>query len=762
MTDWTQLVTETSLEVVAKERKCKSLVKNKIKKCELDGYKDSGWTVTYEYANGTYKLEKPKPYYDVFENEVWMVFYKMGFPIMNGDHDIKIEFGFNSKKIDVMAMDDETCIFVECKSTQSFQKKVSFKKELESINGYYKDLCDAVTKEFGPRKFKYIFATKNYFVADDSEDMKKIKGFNLSYFDYDTVLYYDALTEHLGKAARYQFLGNVFQNEEIPNIKNEVPAMRGIMGGVNYYSFLIEPETLLKLGYVLHRNKANHLLMPTYQRLIKKDRLKAITKFVNDGGYFPNSLIVSIDTHGESLQFDVVGKDSDLPAVGTLHLPQEYHSMYIIDGQHRLYGYSGSDCSSKDVIPVVAFENLPSEKQVQMFMEINENQKAVSKSLRNTLNVDLLWNSKEPKQRKEALMLKVAEALGEDKKSPLYERVLTGEDTQTEIRVITTEYLKDAIKQSSFLNEYDKNGIKKAGVFDKNDNDLTFPVINEFLISCLTVIAENCEEEWNKGANGFLAINNTSYALIRIIDDILNIQLESVGKSVIDDVNEAVDLCKPMLFDLASVVNTIDEETKNKIKKAKGGSAKKEAWRVLQVALNQNNPKFINKELQTYIEDYCTENNPQASGYIYSIEKLFKEEFKATFANDADWLVKYAPEALGRKVTQVVADINFKKKVDGLELVDEWEVISFDELYGIGTYKTNWTDFAQKILARPSLKNSKKETLTWLVNLSNYKKKTSKGLSLTKSEFSDLEEIYKDFFEEKPTQISLGDIDGTD
>ena len=46
------------------------------------------------------------------------------------------------------------------------------------------------------------------------------------------------------------------------------------MGGHTYYSFSIEPEKLLKLAYVLHRNEANSDMMPTYQRIIKKDVYK--------------------------------------------------------------------------------------------------------------------------------------------------------------------------------------------------------------------------------------------------------------------------------------------------------------------------------------------------------------------------------------------------------------------------------------------------------------------------------------------------------
>ena len=46
-------------------------------------------------------------------------------------------------------------------------------------------------------------------------------------------------------------------------------------------------QTLLKIGFVLHRTRANEAEMPTYQRLLLPSRLKGITKFIDGGGYFP-------------------------------------------------------------------------------------------------------------------------------------------------------------------------------------------------------------------------------------------------------------------------------------------------------------------------------------------------------------------------------------------------------------------------------------------------------------------------------------------
>ena len=54
------------------------------------------------------------------------------------------------------------------------------------------------------------------------------------------------------------------------------------MGGYTYYAFSIQPEILLKIGYVLHRSEANEGMMPTYQRIIKKSRLKSVHDFIEN------------------------------------------------------------------------------------------------------------------------------------------------------------------------------------------------------------------------------------------------------------------------------------------------------------------------------------------------------------------------------------------------------------------------------------------------------------------------------------------------
>ena len=186
--------------------------------------------------------------------------------------------------------------------------------------------------------------------------------------------------------------------------------------------FSIEPGTLLKMSFVLHRTKANEEEMPTYQRLLVPSRLSKLTKYIDGedgegGGFFPNSLILNFNTSDHKLRFEPGKAFKNTGArFGTLILPNAFRIAYVIDGQHRLYGYANSKFKDTSTIPVVAFKDLDSVMQLKMFVDINENQKAVSKTLRETLKKDLYWGHKFAKERMDALVsaitIKLSEAAG--------------------------------------------------------------------------------------------------------------------------------------------------------------------------------------------------------------------------------------------------------------------------------------------------------------------------------------------------------------
>ena len=281
-----------------KKRRSQSYIFEKFE-YELQEKRESeGWIVDKELKSMV-RMKRPKPLDRQFEDDVWCLFSNLGFSYMNKDRRLEIPYGTEdlntTKQIDVFAADEETVLFIECKCAFS-GKKGDFKTDLEAIKGIKEGLFKTVRreKEFKKKKVKYIFATKNYEITEP--DRNRMRDLGIYHFDEYGIKYFAELAKHLGACARYQLLGTLFAGQKIGTMENRIPAIEGQMGGHTYYSFSIEPEKLLKLAYVLHRNEANSDMMPTYQRIIKKQRLKEIRKFIDNKGFFPNSLIISIDT----------------------------------------------------------------------------------------------------------------------------------------------------------------------------------------------------------------------------------------------------------------------------------------------------------------------------------------------------------------------------------------------------------------------------------------------------------------------------------
>lgn len=375
-------------------------------------------------------------------------------------------------------------------------------------------------------------------------------------------------------------------------------------------------------------------------------------------------------------------------------------------------------------------------------MDINENQKSVQKSLRNTLNADLLWESSNPKERQESLMIKIAEALGEDKDSPWYGRVRTGEESGTVKRCITTEVVKSAIKDSSLLNTYDKKGVKKHGTFDKDENDNTYAFLHGFIKDGLRIIKEKNKEEWEMGSDGNLTINNTSYALIRILSDIADIKLKENSISIAP--NKFVDECKSMIEGFADSISSIQREDYISLRKY-GEGGKKHAWRTLQVNFNSRCAEFTNPDLVNYIESISTKNNDEAKVYIEQLENYLRKSFKNEISTK-DEIFDIVGDSVLRKMYDYESTQKLEKKKTGSVFeIDQWECISFEEIIQIIRIGSNWTDFAQKILTSNDFKKNKTDTIDWLNVMHSSKKKVKEEKPITVVDFALVKEVHKVF-----------------
>ena len=164
------------------------------------------------------------------------------------------------------------------------------------------------------------------------------------------------------------------------------------------------------------------------KRLVKKSRIKNIERYIKGGGFFPNSIILNIQSKKKPT-FDLAGRGehSSKAAAGVLHLPKKYQSALIIDGQHRLFGYGLTDERLTNLIPAVAFLNLPAQKQSEMFVTINHEQRSVPANLLMSLFAEFHWGSADEGEALNSALTKLVERMNSRNDSMLYKRIVLGE-----------------------------------------------------------------------------------------------------------------------------------------------------------------------------------------------------------------------------------------------------------------------------------------------------------------------------------------------
>lgn len=740
-TNWEKMVYEKALNS-AKSARRKQFDSKKINVNDLPRYVDEGWEKVREYKNPKFVgITREKDIQEQFENKIWILFASMGFSTMNSDRDFYMSYNFHDEslvhRVNVLAVDDETIIFVECRAAEEMTDK-SFAAEIKEFSERISGLRKEALKKYPNRKSKFIWATHNYIIQ--KKDLTALDKAGITYFNDSTVEYYSDLSKHLGSCSRYQLLGSLFANQEIKNMDNRIPAIQGKMGGYTYYSFSIEPEKLLKVGYVLHRNEANQNMMPTYQRIIKKNRLTSVRNFINDGGYFPNSIIISIDTGGKGLVFDQASTkvDGAISKLGILHIPKKYRTAYIIDGQHRLYGYSDSKYAITNTVPVVAFVDLDRTEQIKLFMDINENQKAVPKSLRVTLNADMLWESKDMNERRQALRSKIAQMLGEEPTSPLRSRVIVGEAEAAPGRCITIEAIQAALKKCNFFNVYNKkNELVSQGTFDLDDNQESCDLFYPFIEHCLKFIRESCLEEWNKGdkEDGMLTINRGIHGVIRTIDDLVNMLVEKeMINPKIQEVEDMFSLISYYLKPLTTYINGLNSEQRKEIKKVFGGGGDVRFWRVFQKAIAEARPDFKPEGLDEYWLNEAKTFNETTRIMIGEIEGKIKtiiSDGLQDYFGEA-WLVKGLPKNIYTKAKKLADDMTYDllSNNDDADDVDIWDFVPLADYQPIVLNGKNWSMFFEDLLVRPEetkIAGGKDAKTQWILRISAIKNKLAKG-----------------------------------
>lgn len=223
----------------------------------------------------------------------------------------------------------------------------------------------------------------------------------------------------------------------------------------------LKSSVLRELAFVLKRDEDP---IKGFQRLLNENRAKDIAKYMDEKkGVIPSPLILSAQPNSE-MKFDE--KNSKIT------FSNNKNSFLVLDGQHRLFGMYLSKNDYE--IPVTIFNNLKTSDEVNLFIDINTNQKGVPTTL--LIDIKNMTGKEEKKEEKQRILF---DSLNNDS-------VLRGLMSPTKSQL-------GRISRTTFNLSTDR--LFETGYFSNENVDVTFKAVKNYLQAVeLVLVSTNSEK----------------------------------------------------------------------------------------------------------------------------------------------------------------------------------------------------------------------------------------------------------------------------
>jgi DGQHR domain-containing protein len=139
-------------------------------------------------------------------------------------------------------------------------------------------------------------------------------------------------------------------------------------GSHRFYTLTMPSEVLGRTCFVTTRAENPK---QGFQRVLDQDRAKQIADYIDSGfGTIPSSIVLSAQPEA-ALKIIGAGK--------TIEFEDMPHAFLVLDGQHRVYGFSLARTSLR--VPVVIYNGLSRQDETRLFIDINTKQRPVPNEL---------------------------------------------------------------------------------------------------------------------------------------------------------------------------------------------------------------------------------------------------------------------------------------------------------------------------------------------------------------------------------------------
>lgn len=333
---------------------------------------------------------------------------------------------------------------------------------------------------------------------DKSGKDSKLESINYLLDDFTKILYtedylyFEKIFKTVGKWAKNDLFN--FLNIKPRKIRKEsITATQIWVGNTPAFVFADRVENILNYSFI-SRRKNNSI---GYQRLVDKKRVDKMAGLIRSNriNAFPNSILLNCE---DEINF-VPKSKSECPCKVEFDLPSNFSSCKVVDGQHRLLAFSKLESRIQDShsLPIVLFQKMPLEDEIQTFIEINDSQKGINPNLIYSLKADLKFQvgTKENKEKTAVLIAKkLNESVGLFK-----ENVFFGNAGEEQIKKITLTTIVQSILDFKIVDS--NSGFLQL---DEQDIETPYSKIKEFVRVLLSKDSLNID--FYKSNNGIQLI----------------------------------------------------------------------------------------------------------------------------------------------------------------------------------------------------------------------------------------------------------------
>ncbi len=325
-----------------------------------------------------------------FNKRVWTLFSKAGFETKPNSQDPKEHVVYLSdedkdgRPLDLYAHDPSLGVTI-----------ISSNKSREKLKSYTAHIHDlAKLKERAN-------ADAALFIAAEKKMLDKERRFaeknHIQVWDERELSYYEALTTAIESYAKYEISSSLGLKTKQERYRQTLLALRleqpntTSQTRTELFLFAFPADKLLPMAAVLRRARGNPY---AYQRMVSKARLPGIADFLKTpDALLPTTIVVHLGSgvriHNLDQCFTEKGGDSLTPelqdaSLVALDLPNEFASMEVIDGQHRLFAFAKTNdvTRGKFKLAVIGIRNMPEKRRSETFVSINDKAKRVDANLR--------------------------------------------------------------------------------------------------------------------------------------------------------------------------------------------------------------------------------------------------------------------------------------------------------------------------------------------------------------------------------------------